>query len=156
MATRSSGGAGRARAKTTPTKRAAKAAPAAPDPGDHEHPAGHVHAPGHVHGAAEGFDAACPECVIAAGGGHHHDWEHFPSDAELEAAGTLVLAPTASELARLTTTRLFEPSDGFDVRMPQPAPPTATRLIDRDLRDLILRPLPSCATSCSDLRSPAD
>ena len=144
MATRSSGGAGRARAsaKTTPTRRAAKAAPAGHDSSDQAHGDGHVHAAGHVHGAAEGFDAACPECVIAAGGGHHHDWEHFPSDAELEAAGTLVLAPTASELARLTTSRRFEPSDGFDARMPQPAPPTATRLTDRDLRDLILRPLP--------------
>jgi hypothetical protein len=147
MATRKTSGATGPRATKATSKTPTPTAPTR-DTGTHEHGDGHEHAPGHehparhVHGAGAGFDPACFECVIAGQGGHRHDWEHFPSDSELEAAGTVVLSPTASELARLTSARRFQPSDTFDARM-TPAPDAmVNRLTDRDLRDLVLKPPP--------------
>lgn len=69
-------------------------------PHDHEH-GSHDHGT-HDHGT---HDDSCPECTIRNAHHHHHDWDHFPSEAELVAAGSLELAPTESEIALLMRMR---------------------------------------------------
>lgn len=92
------------------------------DPRPHGHGHAHGHAPDHrsAHTHGQDHDPACPDCLIEDAHHGHHDWDHFPTDAELEAAGVEVLTLSESELARLGATDRFDEGGTWGAGQPAP------------------------------------
>ena len=99
----------------------------------------------HQGGDASHTDESCPECFVASRQ-HHHDFDHFPSDLELEARGVETRVASEPEiLRRLSSARFTEQvpfeSDTVDTIM-------------RTASELRLNPASSLASSRIILQSP--
>ena len=101
------------------------------------------HQGGHDHGVV---DESCPECFVASREHQHADFDHFPSEAELEARGMFTRVASESEILRRLSGNRFSEDLLLDAN--------ALSTVAKNANDLRLRPVNTVDTSFVALRGP--
>jgi hypothetical protein len=129
------------------TKRTAASGAADETPGfaqEHDHGATEPcsHRGGHDHGAV---DESCPECFVASREHLHHDFDHFPSEVELEARGVVTRVASEPEILRRLSSNRFAETGTLET--------DAFNSVAKNVNDLRLKPW-NAGSSLVALRGP--